>query len=238
MSANGTVDRHRPHFFRRNATPSTVVVSNLSIVNIPTQATRVFVKVKQGRLAGASTPSVEIVGNAAEWKSELRLTCKVPHQPTRKKNLLLRFSVRLEDPSGRGHTRYGIAEQDLASIVQNESWLFHTQLQQCNYRSEFRCTIVVHGKITARISRRRERFHSVDLGALPHPPSLKATSADSLVFDRWTNDSSQGEGDDEDVTVDDFPFPVTEEKLDVLLKQVEEVWTGVINRGKKPVAGP
>jgi hypothetical protein len=202
-------------------------VSNLSVVNIPTQATRVFVKVKQGRLVSASTPSVEIVDNAAEWRSELRLTCKVPHQPTRKKNLLFRFSVRLEDPSGRGHTRYGIAEQDLASIPQRESWVFQTPLQQCNYRSDFRCTILVHGKIIARISSRSDRFHSVDLAALHRP------SGDSIVLDKSGNDSSQGEGDDEDIAVEDFPFPVTEEKLDILIKQVDEIWTEVINHRTK-----
>jgi hypothetical protein len=213
-----TAERRRLHFFRRNTPIVTVVISNLSLINIPTQATRIFIKVKHGRLASAFTPSVEIVDNSAEWKNPLRLQCRPTVSLSRGKPMFLRFSFRLEDASGRGYTRYGIAEQDLALVPRDENWFFVSQLSECSYSTKFQCTLYIPDKV-ARPSEEPMVQNEIQTAK----QIWKARSAPVLL--EKPSDETGITSDDEPM---DLPIWVSEERMDALARQVDEIWSDVL----------
>ncbi|OHS99183.1 hypothetical protein TRFO_34428 [Tritrichomonas foetus] len=120
-------------------------IRNMLLTDIPTQETRIYIRVKQGRNR-QSSQLVKIIGNSASWSDEILIDCRVPTKQHSKRSFSLRFSFRLEDISGRSHTRYGFAELDLVSITMANDWEYKTKLHDCNYKSNFSCLISVKVK--------------------------------------------------------------------------------------------
>jgi hypothetical protein len=213
-------ERRRSHFFRRTAPVVTVFISNLALIRIPTHGARIFVKVKHGRLASACTPSVDITDNSAEWKTPLRLNYRMVPALSRSKPNLLRFSFRLEDPSGRGYTRYGIVEQDLALIPRDESSFLVTPLHDCHYNTEFRCTLYIPDKTAVQLPEERtaqpEAAVPRQIAKARSAPAIPPALEDQLP----PSDSDPLE----------LPAGVTEERLDALARQVDEIWSDVVGQ--------
>ncbi|OHT16453.1 hypothetical protein TRFO_02717 [Tritrichomonas foetus] len=147
------------HRFNKPGVSASVTLSQMKLENIPTQATPIYIKVKQYR-SSRNTQSVKILDNSASWDESITLNCKVPAKISSKKNkLYLRLSFRLEDVSGRGHTRYGIGEIELMPINDAPSddddnmslpgiHQISIKLQRCTYKTVFSCLMTIKSKNT------------------------------------------------------------------------------------------
>ncbi|OHT14525.1 hypothetical protein TRFO_15039 [Tritrichomonas foetus] len=119
---------------------SQITIKKMQLSEIPTQATRINVHIKQGRTTMNSS-QVAIVDNKAKWDEEINLIWKMPHKSHSRRPFLLRFSIRLEDNSGRGYSTYGDSLLDLTTIQDFNDLDFSSKLQNCDYESLFHCLI-------------------------------------------------------------------------------------------------
>lgn len=198
-----------------------IEISNMKLVNIPVQQTRIYVKTKVGHSKSGLKSSTRVNindDNTVNWNDELSLHYKLPfnfkdqqflrrslsndslpnsihnekhiienhfvenkhnskknnkhtlkhkgdhnqngkikihpylnHEKNRThpaekhslKPFYVRFSFRLEDNSGIGHTRYGVTYLNLKKLHSLKNFEFKSPLKYCNYETIFTCNISI-----------------------------------------------------------------------------------------------
>ena len=141
------------HFFGKTGISAQVIIQRMKLNDIPTQATKIYIRIKQGR-SRESTSAVKIENNSASWNETIMLDCRLPEKRSSKKSFNLRFSFRLEDVSGHGHSRYGVALLDLKSLIIDTNQSINLKLQSCSYKSRFSCVILAREKVDKNINLR------------------------------------------------------------------------------------
>lgn len=118
-----------------------LVISNMKVSGIPTQSSRVFIRLKQYHNKKKTKPT-EIVENSVQWDDEVNLKCTVP-KIIRKINrkFFLNISIRFEKVSGRGYVPYGSADIDISVLKTTQEFHINLPLQQCMEKSDFSCDI-------------------------------------------------------------------------------------------------
>jgi hypothetical protein len=218
--ALSAADSKRNIFFRRSYNSGTLYISSLKLLNIPNQATRIFVKAKQAR-NWVCAPPAKIFDNSVTWNLTLELPVRIPEKPPSKKSLLLRFSVRLENPAGRGYIRYGVVATDITMISRGSASVFTSELQGCNYHSQFQCKVLLHPKSQSGILMELEP----PVANIPQSRSLPKLERPTAAVD--LSDDGEVASDDEALLFD-FPVPVSPGKLQLLSQQVDEALAAVL----------
>lgn len=149
-SMNSVIEKEqipRPSFHElalMSGNPYCFTFENMILNQIPTQMTRIFIKIKLGK-SKCVTPPVPIMNNTAIWNDKIQLNWKNGViKKGSKRSLKIRFSFRFENTSGRGFTRYGNSEINLSQINSLNNWEFSSKLCDCNYESMFSCHIFIN----------------------------------------------------------------------------------------------
>lgn len=120
----------------------TVLLTNMKLNDIPTQNSRLYVRLKQC-YTKKSTKPVQITDNSVRWNEDIDLKCTLPKTIKKeKKKYLLNLSFRFENPSGHGFVRYGNANIDLFALKINKEHHFEVPLEQCVDKSTFIVDII------------------------------------------------------------------------------------------------
>lgn len=118
-----------------------LILSNLKVNGIPTQSSRVFIRLKQYHSKKKTKP-VEIKDNLVQWDEKVDIKCTLP-KTIKKINhkYLLNISVRFENSSGRGFIQYGNVDIDISVLRSSQEFHVDLPLQNCMEKSDFSCDI-------------------------------------------------------------------------------------------------
>ncbi|KAH0789829.1 hypothetical protein GPJ56_006331 [Histomonas meleagridis] len=199
----------------------------MTLSDIPTQATKIFIVIKQGRNRQNTRPT-NIVKNAVQWDEDLTIECRIPSKPPSKKGDLLRFSFRLEDKSVHKHVRYGFCEFDLTNLQNDIPFTFSSILEDCHYHTSFQCDIQAHLNKTIE-----------EIPELPFQEVRRVHTSDSMPLDLKPHSNGSCSSQDDDIEHDYhaqrdnmifvLPFQVNPAKMEDLKKQVDDVINNLIS---------
>ena len=230
---------------------ATIVIDSLKLLDVPTQTTKIYVSVKQWRRKQRST-SEDIIKNTVEWDDTITLeNCRIPVKAPSKNKFFLRFSFRLEDASsGHKFTRFGFAELDLTTVQQDKKFTFESILHDCRYNSKFCCMIAVKLKdsvpptmstkgikrctsLTEQKSNCFQQFRSKYVGnTINESYPFEIRSLEKYSYSS-SNDSNEEENENNQVQqkmVEKLPFSVTQSKMELLTKQVDDIINVIITK--------
>lgn len=162
----------------------------------------------------------------------------------------VRFSFRLEDNSGRGHKRYGIAYLNLKKLHVLTNVEFKTTLKYCKYNTIFSCNITIKSNRRSSCGYiEPQRFSTQDRDTY-NEPSYSYTSisekhsanSNSLTKSDKNSDhndilENNTEGDSENHhewklipslacscnDISELPFEINSQKIDFLSSQVDDI---------------
>ena len=218
-----------------------IQIRNMVLTDIPTQATRIFIRIKIGRNKQV-TQLVKITENIAKWPDELTLETRIPYKQHTRRPFALRFSFRLEAVSGRSFTRYGNCQLELGSIPTLNDWEYQSHVHDCNYKSNFSCLITIKLKnSTDENAMTNQRFltSSLSLDSIPQTHHFRRYGHKKKKLSKNHNTSNNRfllldqvkfhENNRQPIDIqDELPIKVKQEKLDILTKQVDDMISQVL----------
>lgn len=207
-----------------------VILSNMRLVDIPTQTRRIYIKAKQGRF-NSTAPSASIQDNTVTWSGSMTIHCRAPANP--KKKEVLRLSFRLEPSNGNKYTRYGYITLDLASMKGNGKSSIDEKLSECQYKTKFTCDVVIEPFGLPKIPKaHRKKTSNESLsgqGELSHfkhehqKQMNKSQSAGILNQSSSYKVTSEPDFDSDPCEEMKLTISVSKEKMNCLEQQVDEI---------------
>lgn len=118
-----------------------LLISNMKVSDIPTQNSRVFIRIMQYHTKKKTKPA-QIANNCVQWNDVLNIKCVLPKKNKKiNQKFLLNISIRFENSSGRGFIRYGNVDIDVSALKTTKEIHFDLPIQQCVENSKFSADI-------------------------------------------------------------------------------------------------
>lgn len=238
--------------------PFCFTFKNIILNQIPTQMTRIYIKIKLGK-SKCITPPVPIMNNTAIWNNKIQLNWKngIIKKGT-KRSFKIRFSFRFENTSGRGFTRYGNTEINLSQINSLNNWKFSSKLCDCNYDSIFSCNIFINSTLLSSMNKiqKNDDFDLTDLiqSKQKYDSSIFRNDENKNLED-FVNPKKENEkaaipsiknrsfyiptvydfNDSSEPNEEKLPFLVNQDKMNVLKYQVDGIILKVLQRKENAI---
>lgn len=209
-----------------------VTLSNIHLIDIPTQSRRISFKIKQGRNK-YSSPSMSIHENTVAWQEPIEMDCRAPKTP--KKKEVFRVSFRLEGVNGSKFSRYGNIILDLASIKASGTESVLQPLNECQYQTKFQANIKFSAVKAVPIALPRKKKANIDKNRRKTAPQegfpqhlTQSVSLDGIhEKSKYSVLSFNNETSDVDYEPT-LPIAISEDKLATLEQQVDEILGSVL----------
>jgi hypothetical protein len=200
----------------------TVHLQNLKLVDIPPMNNRFFIKAKQGR-KGLETSKHQISKTTVTFTETLVFQYEMPNDHLSRHPKPLRLSVRSENFSNSGFSRYGFIELDIMAMVLAETRDFRVLLANCPYNTYLVARLELpEGNPFPSYSAPASIVNSNS--SSPFTLEVVSTSHCSGT----AGDSSSGGYSSSDELFETSPIKVSRVEFDDLEKQVDDLLAGVI----------
>ncbi|KAH0800361.1 uncharacterized protein GO595_006772 [Histomonas meleagridis] len=201
-----------------------VILTDMKLIDMPPNQYRIFFKAKQGS-KHIKTKAYAIVQNQVIFPEPICFLYDVSSHFSGKLVRPLRLSFRFETATGSGYTRYGIVEIDVVQCFKENKKYLHVLLDHCSYNTCFSCLLLFPDESPpAEESSESQQFQSL---VVPRSESETSFSARSGSFSNQKQ-SETFSISDSNSSVKGATFSVTNEKYQLLEKQIDQLLTDVI----------
>lgn len=202
----------------------TLTISNMKVTDIPTQNSRVFIRLMQYHTKRKTKPT-QIIDNSVQWDDEINLKCILPKKNKKmNQKFLLNISIRLEDPSGRGFVRYGNVDIDVSVLKTTKEFHIELPIQQCIENSKFSADIINEDPLNDENKANESKMHNDPAKNESLTPDHNSLSSFSMsTTDRKYIDQSISETSQSTDFGDDFSYSLLSNQNEVSITVFENV---------------